>query len=484
MKLTQLLTGVAAAAILTGAASAQLASTNIDATANNAEFIGTTLVPTGLDLSAADLVGATELQLDMRTLVSGGPAFAALSAADEVQIRFDFTGMELAQGVGGGALEPNGACASGGSVVDGGSVGDTFVVFEFSDPTVCDNAVDDLEVAFVLDAIASVGNVTATATEVGGDEVFSVEHDSNATTVAIEPLFFQFGAGIADVYAADGTLAVADADSGASGVPFDAFAAALDDDDYGDLDVSISAGYVIDLGSAGDTTDDVALAAAAVDDYDLVISLDNAGGFASATFAGSTIAFNDPSNDSDPNTATFEGLVAGDFPSAITLNAATAQAGNVIFAQTPTAELTANAASGTNLTLGSLGVVQLDDILREGFDAVDFEWVGAGGITNNIFRVTGIASGDGYVIDVTNSTEGLNGTYTLSPSRAPAGGEQLIDSADLAAAAGDFGRADVAITVTRDSASGAFSGATPPGDIQRMQVGPTGTLSDFGDDND
>ncbi|WP_375548187.1 hypothetical protein ABWI01_10910 [Oceanicaulis alexandrii] len=87
MKLTNLLSGVAIAALLTGAANAQIASGDQDASANN--DLGASLIfASELDLTEAAPTGHVELTLGAAETT----AFAALAATDSVTIKFDLSG--------------------------------------------------------------------------------------------------------------------------------------------------------------------------------------------------------------------------------------------------------------------------------------------------------------------------------------------------------------------------------------------------------
>jgi hypothetical protein len=124
----------------------------------------------------------------------------------------------------------------------------------------------------------------------------------------------------------------------------------------------------------------------------------------------------------------------------------------------------------------------IGSIRRDGVTTGVFEWVGDNSqSTNNVFRITGLpAAGAGASVIITNSnTTGANGEYQL-PTLAPTNGEAIIDSLALTNAAGAFGRANVQFSIQVDP-------ATPPnGDIlvRRFLVGTNGTLTDFGNEND
>ncbi len=91
-----------------------------------------------------------------------------------------------------------------------------------------------------------------------------------------------------------------------------------------------------------------------------------------------------------------------------------------------------------------------DAIVLEGASYGPFDWVGdATKGTSNIFRVTGMSdTPPEAAVNLVNSSEGVNGTYTLTLDAANvSNGEYVLRPSDIQAAAGSaFGRADVTFT--------------------------------------
>ena len=91
-----------------------------------------------------------------------------------------------------------------------------------------------------------------------------------------------------------------------------------------------------------------------------------------------------------------------------------------------------------------------DSIDLEGASFGPYDWVGdAAKGTANIFRVTGVAATPpSAAVTLVNSSEGVDGTYTLTLDAANvSNGEYLLRASDIEAAAGaPYGRADVTFT--------------------------------------
>lgn len=109
--------------------------------------------------------------------------------------------------------------------------------------------------------------------------------------------------------------------------------------------------------------------------------------------------------------------------------------------------------NGTLVFGAALGIVAdepiadatLDDINYEGVTCGTFDWVGdSSKPTKNIFRVTGAGAATTNVIaTLTNSSEGINGSMTLTQAYDFTDPEVIITQDHLTADFGDFGRADV-----------------------------------------
>lgn len=105
------------------------------------------------------------------------------------------------------------------------------------------------------------------------------------------------------------------------------------------------------------------------------------------------------------------------------------------------------------LNFGAAGIItdepiadaSLDDINYEGVTCGTFDWVGdSTKPTKNIFRVTGAGAATTNVIaTLSNSSEGINGSMTLTQAYDFTDPEVIITQDHIADVFGDFGRADV-----------------------------------------
>lgn len=97
----------------------------------------------------------------------------------------------------------------------------------------------------------------------------------------------------------------------------------------------------------------------------------------------------------------------------------------------------------------------LDDLNYEGETCGTFDWVGdATKPTQNIFRVTGFGSSVTNVIaTLSNSSEGINGSMTLTQPYDFSAPELVVTAAHLTDVFGEFGRADVLLNFIGSSTS-------------------------------
>ena len=136
---------------------------------------------------------------------------------------------------------------------------------------------------------------------------------------------------------------------------------------------------------------------------------------------------------------------------------------------------TASGLSDTALPSALVGYIR-----REGVTSEKFEWTGdSNAVTRSIFRLTGIPASPvpSASVIVSDSSNGMDGEYAISLGT-PSNGEVILTNADLAAAAGDFGRANVQIAVHQTGAPATNIV------IRRLLVGQNGTLSDIGNENE
>lgn len=108
-----------------------------------------------------------------------------------------------------------------------------------------------------------------------------------------------------------------------------------------------------------------------------------------------------------------------------------------------------DAASNLDIADASSASDETDEIEREGTTTNIFEWVGDSSLsTSNVFRITGLDDTIPTIrVNVSNSSNDLDGEYEIDTSgKTVSNGELILTSADLTAAAGAFGRADVTLS--------------------------------------
>lgn len=465
MKLSHLLTGAALVALTAGAAQAQfLTIGEFDGTAtNNDSATAPIYMMSELDLAAAAPTASLEFQLDLRDIANPGTvgAFDGLGAGDSATITFTLTGAEWGSGV--NASSYVGGEGTAPAITAGGASGESTITYTIaSNANNYDDAVGDLEFKFPIEFNASGANISVVVAS-GGNTLYSETFDAAPATVAVEPLFLT-RTGFTYSNAA-GTQAVADA-SPASGIPFDALVTSPVTTNT--VTVAPRANTLFSFGASTDSADNVnaALATSQVANATVSVAFPNTpqnvalsidGQTASATTLSRTVAT------ADVGTTTFA-------LSDITAN------NTVIPVNNPTATLQLNAAASTNLTFAPQNV-GLQAIIQEGFTGQTFEWVGSGSNAQSVFRITGGAPSDQYFVTLNNTQNGSDGVYDLTPTLPYSNGEVVFTSADLAAQAGEFVRANATVTVVRNGASGAF-----PGTIRRFIAGANGTLTTFDGD--
>jgi hypothetical protein len=173
-----------------------------------------------------------------------------------------------------------------------------------------------------------------------------------------------------------------------------------------------------------------------------------------------------------PTAAGMVGNGGADLTFSISASTPTAAIG----AQTITAQgsvALATAAAPTQTTAFAQPAFNLLGILRAGSSSSAMRWVGDGVTTSaiSVFRLTGVPATVPVIrATLSNATNGssFNGEYVIPASAITrsAGGEVILNSLSLQGVAGNFGRADVVITIETTGVQ-----------IQRFVQTPSGTLA-------
>jgi len=507
MKMTKLLAGVAVAAILGGAASAQTISptvANIDGNAGNdlagllvggeyeisnelnfAAALPTNTLEFWIQPNAADaFVGGAAVAADITITLTGGATFSS-----------NITNANFVTRGGSG-------CAV--TFKSGGAAGSQSVVFTTTDIRECDDEIANNGLAFADDDLAGFSLPLLLT---GGDANFSVAITNVAAGSSIA----------ADTYDADGNAANGDQDLIDSVSSFTYFA---DRDDLAngptvdagatvtasDSQISLATSYNTLVNATGAGTPGLLGAifvsedgnvdfagtaadfdtAAQVTGVDFTVTLGSTAGLASIVLTGNgggeTITI-----PVVQGTLSYTRTLAGG-PDAASVEAADLLSGinvsltpdtdtaTAISEQTVTVSVAADYPTLSRLTDESFGPAGLDPLTRQGTTSNLFEWVGdTTQGTQNIFRFTGLGATVPTIrMTVSNSSAGNNAAdVVLTPSGTLNNGELIVTAADIQAAVGGaFGRADVRFNVEA-------SGVT----VRRFLYGANGTLTDMGDDN-
>lgn len=447
MKLTKLLTGVAVAALLGGAANAQSIVTNSDG-ASEAVFASQ------VDLSAALYQDVLDIDFtgggDEETAISG------LGATDDINVAITLSGGLTFDGFlsnsninitsGGGntcALGISAGGTNGGQTVTYSSVGDAAF-----DPTSCDWAgAEHFDFSIPVE-IAGTGNVTIEITLAStGTVLDSASYDANAGTTAVEGFVRQLDSLAYTFTPTNVDIDLSDEYELFAGSAATATVGTLLADDEDPAQTLFSVG----TGGADDVEFDIGLVGQ-VASGELVVTVPNATGIESVTFRGQT-------ENLVGNTATFALATADlaaldDAAENIDLNANTttpAAIGN----QTVSAAVSLTAAASTNLTLEG-GSGDLGELTREGSNTGTFAWVGdSSASTANVFRATGVpATVPTIRVTLANSTADVDGEYVVTPAMTASNGELILTNRDIETAVGSaFGRADVSWSFEADGIS-------------------------------
>ena len=469
MKLTNLLTGAAVAALLTGAANAQIATGDQDTNANN--DLGASLVfASELDLAEAAPTGNVELTLGAAEFADLG----ALAGTDSVTIKFDLSGglswdgnLSDANHIGTTATCEFNISAAGGTgtqtvsyALDGTS----------EDATTCVAGNDDLAFRFPIE-ITGTGNISFTMSLTAtGTVLSSGTLDVDGGTAGTQE-YVRTAQAFTYAFADDATEeAVSLANS------YETF---VGTGILGTLTGTDTAGVIVAAANGGNTAADSS-ADAQVDGGELVVTFPQPAGIASVTLdlaAPETVALD--ANGSA--TFTLDATEMDEFDGAsidIIANEATGADVAAIANQQPTATFTVSAPAASDLTIAGDTAVDntdLDELLRQGSNTTDFEWVGdTSTSTGNIFRAVGLGATLPTIrVTLSDSTADVDGEYVVTPAGTLTNGELILTEADIENAVGSaFGRADVTFSFEA-------AGVT----VRRFLVGNNGTLTDMGDDN-
>lgn len=477
MKMTKLLTGAAAAALLAGAANAQVVLQQGDhgavANTSGTPVAGDNWFATEL----GDISGVT-VPLEFSVFPTTAGAFPTAPNV-EVLIQVDVTNAVLDRSLVDGdivASTASATCTSADMTVDAnGAAGDATVTFRVADIAECSAidgtpaTIDDTaeQINFALPLILSGGDV---------DVSVSITRASNGSAIAsgawsVDGGNRTFGSNTA----ADPLITQASAVSFASTAGVATLSSASTYTTFADNTLGA---YAIDTTGVL-LADRTAVADGDVADADLfctfadVSGLDATGHILGAATNGATAASNNPVPFNIP-TAEFDG--ASNTLTLASIGATAIQPQSVSCAGT-VEFLTASGLSDYTIASFNIGSIR-----REGPTTGFFEWVGDSSLsTGNVFRITGLgATSPTASVIVNNSSAGMDGEYAFTLPT-PTNGEVIVNNAMLTNQIGAFGRADLQFSfhdATLDNAAG--TGVV----VRRFMVGANGTLFDMGNDND
>ncbi|WP_421860409.1 hypothetical protein [Oceanicaulis sp.] len=470
MKLTKLLTGAAVAALLTGAASAQVVTElRIDENVG----AGTTIPATGITLASEyDATKAANQQVEFTIVPRNATNTADLDAGFAA---YAGTSVDITVSVSGGifptalvaanhpATGTGGACAP--TLVSGGLAGESSAVFRIADLAACDDDgttagfgdtdSDEAALGFLLpiDLTGSTANVSYTMATTATGAAVSSDAFNRA---AVDPVLVAGTQALTSLVIGTPGFAVTVAGSdreaqlSTTGVSYNALDAGGVIGTLTFANETVGGGALVSVGGAAANWD----LAAQVDEITVVVTLDDATGFESVTLNGT--GTNDTTVALTGNSATFTltdtastGLDTTEVktaPVSVVLNedsddTTLINEGNFSIA------VSTGAATGTDLTIG--GGSDVEQITREGESSATFEWVGdATASTSNVFRFTGLSTTQppaiSFIVTNASADDSLNDEYALGTYTPSAGGELIVTNAQLAGIIGsDFGRADI-----------------------------------------
>jgi hypothetical protein len=492
MKLTQLLTGAAAMALIAGAAQAQSIEFDIDIPGTSGDpgaRIDTSGTFTTLPISATGNGYTLASELDFEdaapttNLEFAYNPQASIAGVAAARVTITLTGAVFDANIGDYAGPDLVNCDF--DVVDGGGAGDTTVVFDTTASTVFSDCTTD-EIQFSLPILLT-----------GGDANFSVsvQRLSNLSTIdsdtfdadtdddRFEPLI--------DVGSAFTLLALGDErdffTSGAPALPANntqialatSFDTLVNEESGGNPANQIGNLYFLNSGAINLAGTGANFATAAqVSGVDVTIAVEDTTGLTGITVgtggSAQTIEFEE-----GESSVTFE-YAAGSVPGSGTTLPVFVELDDdeetVIVNQTPSAsfEIDFTAASDLNDEAGA-GV--FDALDRQGTTEGPFRWTGdASAGTESIFRCVGFDGPElpNIFVAFDNSLVELeSGEFPLSPEAELVGSELVIRASDLEDAAGEaFGRADVSFTFEENDIT-----------CNRFAIRGESGITDFGFDN-
>ncbi|WP_306017378.1 hypothetical protein [Oceanicaulis sp. MMSF_3324] len=434
MKLTKLLTGVAVAALLTGAANAQLVVADTDGD-NSVEFASQ------VDLSAA----AYQDELSITLSAADITAINALGVTDDINITLTVDGgLSFSTFLSGSNFTPATPLASCNlNISAGGSNGGTTVTFT-SDASFDPNNCLGSSIGFTLPVdIEGVGNVSYELALASTGTVLA-SGDYNAAVAPATQDFYTARNSL-DVTFTAGT-AVPELDDS-----YELFDGSSTTDVVGNLRVDDVDGgattYSVSVGGASVPFDTAT--AAQFDGAELVVTVPSPAGIASVTLAGIG------TENLDANGQATFALTNADLTALsaalgvdVSLVADTTTPA-AIANQDITADLTFDEATGSDLNVDDVLGATVGDVVREGSNTALFEWVGdSAAATSNVFRATGLGATLPTIrVTLANSTADVDGEYVVTPAGTLTNGELIMTEADIEAAVGSaFGRADVSFS--------------------------------------
>ena len=455
MKLTKLFTGVAAAALLSGAASAyDLVYTDVDGAGNDID--SPQPFAEEIDVTGNLANGILEFIIDQ----SANNVFTT----DDVLITISLANAEfdadLTVGAGNALDFTNCATAPVVSISSGGDEGDSEVVLLVSGFDGCDNSttatsLDNDEPAFRIPFVATGGDIDASVnvvTDSGGTPVDggtpASKFDDAANAAFLGPILDSVDAFDLSIAAAETLVATLQSDP--IYTRFLVGAAVAVADDMGDVDLVCDTTALVDLADStatADCTNDVdGFAADAAGDF---APFDNGTGATGAvTIGGAAGTLN-----ADLDEATFD--ISGAIGAATGVNNLDLTLGvNTTPDPDPTiqegaydVEFALNLAAGLNdETLD----VTIGQIVREG-TSVELPWVPSGALaaangSSNVIRFANTSDVDARVfaeVEAASDASFVNPGLVQLPDL-PAGGEAVYTSDSLTAEIGDeWGRGDV-----------------------------------------
>jgi hypothetical protein len=488
MKLSHLLTGAALVALTAGAAFGQVPAAqqpkvtvgDFDADTDE-DFAATQAFASEVALTTTKPNGELEIRFASNTAGTGGAGvFDGLGASDKATITITLTGgLTFDAQVQDNDFVPGAMTACDFNVQSGGAAGSQSVTFVSNVNTaLCDDDADDINFDFEIE-VQGAGNFSM-AVAGPNSTLFTETYDGSPATVA-SPALVTSTTGVTVTVAADGTPTEADSTAGAAGVRYDVLDGGGDDAILGTITFG-QTNAIVDFGATGpgNSTDfDLGTHATGAS---FSVTLPSKSGFTGIRFAGGANA--DITFPASSNTATAtiaaSALVLGDLNDTdvitVSLLGGAADDGATIAFQKPTLSASFTGATNINLAGKAVSGASLQTIELEDAAAGEvFKWVGDGGAgTASIFRcnITGDTSPRMFAT-ITNPTSGSGGTFDLGTLSAP-GGELIVDNVAIGSAVGPYVRADVQLSAAAPATAVA---------CDRMLLSGSGTLSDFGDDN-